>query len=205
MNFRRQRAPAAQGFMAIELLAVLAIILILFCMYWGGPLNGGAARKFAACAKNLEFIHTALATYAMDNNERYPAVAKAGSSDVPLSLLIPKYTTQTASFICPASGDHKLAEGESFAKKRISYAYVMGLARTNEPSQFILSDEQIDAKPKVSGARVFSADGKSAGNNHGKNGGNVLFIDGSVQQIPSQTPSTLGVPDATLLNPKPKH
>jgi prepilin-type processing-associated H-X9-DG protein len=204
MNFRQKCAPAENGFMAIELLAVLAIILVLFCLYWGGPLTSGSRSKYAACAKNLEFIHTAMATYAMDNNDRFPFVTKAETSDAPLTLLIPKYTTQTASFICPASGDRKLAEGESFAKKRISYAYVMGLTRTNEPLQFIMSDEQIDTKAKAAGARVFSADGKSIGNNHGTDGGNLLFVDGSVQQIAAQSPSALGLQGGTLLNPKPK-
>jgi prepilin-type processing-associated H-X9-DG protein len=190
--------------MAIELLAVMAIILILFCLYWGGPLNTSSQRKAANCARNLEFIHTALTTYAVDNNEHYPFVAHAETSDVPLALLIPKYTTQTASFICPASRDRALPEGQPFAKKRTSYAYVMGLARTNEPSQFILSDEQIDTNPKPIGSRVFSEDGEGPASNHGKGGGNVLFIDGSVQQVPPKTTTALTFENAVLLNPKAK-
>jgi hypothetical protein len=192
------------GFMAIELLAVLAIILILFCLYWGGPLNGSSQRDFANCAKNMEFIHTAMTTYANDNNDRFPFVAHAETSDVPLALLVPKYTSQTASFICPASRDRALPEGESIAKKRISYAYVMGMTRTNDPSQLILSDEQIDTKPKPAGARVFSDNGEPPAKNHGSHGGNILSIDGSVQQIPAKTPAALTFGNATLLNPKPK-
>jgi prepilin-type N-terminal cleavage/methylation domain-containing protein len=206
-SFRRHPSAAQRGFMLIELLAVMAIILILFCLYWGGgTLGGGGQKNFASCAKNLQFIHTSLVTYATDNNDKFPFVKGAQTSDAALALLVPKYTTQTASFICPASGDSSLAEGKPFVNKRISYAYVMGLSRTNDGSQFIMSDEQIDTKVKGSGAPAFSATGKKGGaRNHGKFGGNILRIDGSVEPIPAKTPMTLAFGDnGVLLNPKPK-
>ena len=198
------RGAAQGGFMLIELLAVMAIILVLFCLYWGGGLSGGGGQKnFAACAKNLQFIHTSLATYAMDHNDQFPIVKNAETSDAPLALLVPKYTSQTAPFICPASSDHALPEGKPFTNKRISYAYVMGLTRTNDPMQFIMSDEQIDTKVKGRGQQAFSADGKSRAKNHGKYGGNILHIDGSVETIPARTTVTLAFENGVLLNPKP--
>src|SRR3954454_15751329 len=67
---RHCRVAVQRGFMLIELMAVMAIILVLFCLYWGGGLSGGGGQKnFAACAKNLQFIHTSLATYAMDHDD----------------------------------------------------------------------------------------------------------------------------------------
>src|SRR5438128_1877383 len=89
-----RRRPAQSGFMMIELLAVMAIIMILFCLYWGGGLAGNSQKDFAACAKNLQFVHTALVTYATDHNEQFPFVKGAETSDAPLALLVPKYTSQ---------------------------------------------------------------------------------------------------------------
>lgn len=185
---------------------VIAIILVMFVLYWGGGLGGKKSRQkeFGPCAKNLQFIHTALLTYAADNNDKFPVVPRAQTSEEPLSLLIPKYNSQTAPFICPASGDKELPEGESFAKRRISYAYVMGLARTAEPTQFLLSDEQIDTTRKIAGAPVFAISDAPPGNNHGSFGGNLLMVDGSVQMISVKAPALLDFTNATLLNPKPK-
>ena len=56
----------------IELMCVMAIILILFVIYWGGGIGGGKAKKqmtFGPCSKNMQFIHTALLNYAADNND----------------------------------------------------------------------------------------------------------------------------------------
>lgn len=202
-NARCHARATQRGFMMIELLAVMAIILILFCLYWGGGLMGPGQKDFAACAKNLQFVHTSLMIYAADHNEQLPFVKGAETSDAPLALLVPKYTSQTSSFICPSSGDHALPEGKPFTSKRISYAYVMGLTRTNEPTHFLMSDEQIDTKVKGTGARAFSADGKSRAKNHGKFGGNVLHIDGSVETMPSKTTATLAFDNGVMLNPKP--
>jgi prepilin-type N-terminal cleavage/methylation domain-containing protein len=201
---RHCRVAVQRGFMLIELMAVMAIILVLFCLYWGGGLSGGGGQKnFAACAKNLQFIHTSLATYAMDHDDKFPTVKGAETSDGPLALLVPKYTSQTAPFICPAAGDRALPEGKPFTNRRISYAYVMGLTRTNEPTQFIMSDEQVDTKVKGRGQQTFSLDGKSRAKNHGKYGGNILRIDGSVDMIPARTTETLAFENGVLLNPKP--
>lgn len=190
--------------MLIELIAVMAIIFILFALYWGGGSLRRNGSQFAACQRNLQTIHVAVMTFATDNNERFPFDRRAETSDAVLAQLVPKYTSQTAPFICPASHDSALPEAKPFADKRISYAYVMGLSRTNEPTQFMLSDEQIDNKPKPAKARVFSEDGKGPGRNHGASGGNMLLIDGSAQQIPVMTPTALTFENATLLNPKPK-
>lgn len=204
MNTRPQRVHTDAGFMMIELVIVMGLIIVLFTMYWGGGLGGGGANKskVAACARNLQFVHTSLMTYATDHKDRFPVVSGAKTSDEPLALLVPKYTSQTSSFICPVSGDRALPEGKPFANRRISYAYVMGLASTNDPAQFLMSDEQIDTKPKGSGAPAFSPDGKGVARNHGKSGGNILQIDGSVQTQPATTRMTLAFENGVLLNPK---
>ena len=206
MKFQRQ-IRLCPAFVMIELLMVVAIILVLFVLYWGGGFGSDKTKKqrnFAGCAKNLQTIHTALLTYSADNNEKFPNVPRAETSDVPLNLLIPKYTSQTSPFICPASEDKALAEGEPIQKKRISYAYVMGLARNSEPSLMLMSDEQVNTQFKKENDVVFASTNKPPGNNHAGYGGNLLLVDGSVKTIERKTDSPIMTgTNTTLLNPKP--
>jgi len=143
-------------------------------------------------------------TFASDHNGALPAVSGAKTSEAPLSLLVPKYTTGTEFFICPGGKDKPLPDAQPFADKKISYAYYMGRTLQDGSEAALASDAQVDAAPKTPGQTVFSPDGKKPGNNHYQYGGNFLFCDGSVQYTPSRLAFTL--PPATnvvLLNPKP--
>src|SRR5665213_4356396 len=145
-----------------------------------GKFNTSAHRKeMAACRSNLEKIYLALNFYRTDNGA-YPFVQGATSPSAPLSLLIPKCTTVTEIFICPGSSDRPLPEGEHFAERRISYAYYMGRMTNDAPGEVLMSDWQVDNALKRAGQLVFSLDGKRPGNNHNDTGGNLLFLDGSV-------------------------
>lgn len=190
--------------MLMELMIVVALILVLFTMYWGGGFGGKAKkqRNFGPCSKNLQFIHTALLTYATDNNDKFPLLPKAATAEEALAPLIPKYISQTGPFICPSSGHPKLSEGESIAKKKISYGYLMGLSRASEPGQWLMSDEQIDSRPKHQGDPVFANSEKGPGSNHGAFGGNLLMVDGSVKTIEAKTPFSLARTNTTYLNPR---
>ena len=131
-------------------------------------------------------------------------VTNAQSSEAPLSLLIPRDTTSTEIFICPGTRDEKLPSGEPFSNAVISYAYYMGLNASNDPAIPLLSDRQIDTLPKSSGRQVFSLDGKKPANNHEKDGGNIIFLNGEALTINPKTTRDLVFPtNVTLLNPRP--
>jgi len=193
--------------MMIELLFVMAIILVLFVLYWGGGFGPSGKikkqRNFVDCSRNLQLIHTALLTYSADNKEKFPYIKGAETSDAPLSILVPKYTSQTAPFICPASEDKALSEGEPFAKKRISYAYAMGLRRDSDLTLMLMADEMLNVQPKGAGDPMFSSTNTPPANNHGPFGGNLLLVDGSVQHVERKAPFPIAYTNATLLNPKP--
>jgi prepilin-type processing-associated H-X9-DG protein len=156
------------------------------------------------CARNLRNVYTALQTYSRDHGDALPAVTNAITSEAPLSLLIPRYTTGTEFFICPGSGDKALPEATPFANRRISYAYYMGRKLSEGAGQPLMSDKQVNVAPKATGESLFSADGKKPGNNHHRYGGNVLFCDGSIQTSPSKSAFNLSFPtNVILLNPKP--
>jgi len=167
------------AFSLIELLLVLAIILILTVLGASRFSTSARKRELAACGGNLQKIYLALGFYLNDNGA-YPLLPEAQTSAGPLSLLVPKGTTDTQIFICPASGDKPLPESEPFGKYRISYNYYMGRPTNGDPQDIILSDWQVDTLPKKKGSLLFSPDGKKPGNNHEAAGGNLLTCGGAV-------------------------
>jgi prepilin-type N-terminal cleavage/methylation domain-containing protein len=167
------------AFSLIELLVVLALILILTVLSAGRLTTSARKRELAACGSNLQKIYIALNFYRSDNGS-YPFVPDAQTSAEPLSLLVPKGTTDTQIFICPGSGDKALPESEAFGKRRISYDYYTGRATNGNPQDIILSDWQVNTLPKQKGSPTFSIDGKKPGNNHGAVGGNLLSCGGAV-------------------------
>jgi prepilin-type processing-associated H-X9-DG protein len=197
------RCPVA-GFSLVELLLTAVIIFILFTLYLSSGSKSAQEKRLAACQGNLQSIYAALSTYWQDNNGMLPAIPGAKTSEAPLSLLVPKYTTGTEFFICPGGKDKPLPDARPFADKKISYAYYMGQALTNGAEAPLLSDAQVDAAPKAPGQPVFSIDGKKPGNNHNKFGGNFLFCDGNAQYTPGRLALTLSsATNVVLLNPKP--
>jgi prepilin-type N-terminal cleavage/methylation domain-containing protein/prepilin-type processing-associated H-X9-DG protein len=190
-----------RAFSLIELLVTMAIILILATLYWS-PNSASRQRPFqSACQKNLQKIYVALQIYGNEHAGKLPQITGARTAEEALDLLVPKYTSDTASFICPGSSDSAGSPGESLRRSRISYAYYMGRYLTNS-QQVILSDKQVDTLPKVAGQLAFSNTGKPPGNNHRKFGGNFLFCDGHIELSPPQVPFPLSVaPGEALLNP----
>ena len=158
-------------------------------------------REMAACQGNLEKIYLALSLYRADNSA-FPALPAARASEEPLSLLVPKCTTDTEIFICPGSSDKPLPEGERFGGGRISYAFYMGRMANDNPQDILLSDWQVDSAPKKAGQPLFSLDGKKPGNNHEANGGNLVSCAGAVSSSgPKAAQDLLYPPTVRLLNP----
>jgi prepilin-type N-terminal cleavage/methylation domain-containing protein len=193
----------AGGFSLIELLIVLALLLIMVVMMRSSGSRSRQERDKAACEKNLHQDYLALEIFANDHDGLFPVVADAKTSEAPLSLLVPKYTVATESFICPGGNDPGLPEGESFARRKISYAYYMGL-RAADAGEPLMSDRQINKAPRNKGDVLFSTTGQPPGNNHHKYGGNVLFVGGDVKMSRPKAEFALQpAQNAVLLNPKP--
>ena len=202
------RRPVARfstaGFSLLELFLVAVIIFIVFTLFISAGSKSGQEKRLAACQSNLQNIYAALRTFSQDNNGALPAVPGAQTSEAPLSLLVPKYTTGSEFFICPGGRDKPLPDAQPFADRKISYAYYLGRTLEDGSDAPLVSDAQVDTASKTQGQIVFSPDGKKPGNNHNKFGGNFLFCDGNVQPTPARLAFPL--PQATnviLLNPKP--
>ncbi|MDB6067227.1 MAG: hypothetical protein JWR26_3435, partial [Pedosphaera sp.] len=183
---------------------VMALIIILFTLYFGGGSRGYQTKQIANCEKNLQNIYVALKTYSVDNNDRFPLLTNSQTSEPVLSLLIPRYTTGTEFFTCPGGKDSKLPDAQPFPNRKCSYAYYMGHTIKDGADQPLISDRQVNTNPKLQGQLLFSPDGKKPGNNHNKYGGNVMFCDGNIQSSPAQSAFNLtNPPNVVLLNPKP--
>src|SRR4026208_1882584 len=120
--FRR----GAGAFSLLEMLITIVLIIIMFVMLYGHGAGGQQLARKKKCQKNLQDLHVALQIYANDRDGLLPAVNGAKTSEPVLGQLVPKYTSMTASFICPASKDSSLPEAEPIAERKISYAYYMG-------------------------------------------------------------------------------
>jgi prepilin-type processing-associated H-X9-DG protein len=195
--------PARAGFSLLELLITLTLMIIMATMMYG---FGSASRQRAekrACQQNLSKIYLAMQIYANDFAGKFPETSGARTSEEALYVLVPRYTADTSIFICPGGRDSALPAGESFRKRKISYAYYMG-AHLNDAQAALMSDRQVNTQPKNADDFAFSTNGKSPGNNHHKYGGNFLFCDGHMEMTPPRIPFSLAITQGVvLLNPKP--
>ena len=182
---------------------VLVIVLVLTILSVGRITGSSRDKIKAQCLGNLQKIFLSSTIYANDNKGNYPYLKNAEHSEQPLSLLVPRCTTLTEMFICPGSGDRALPEGESFARRRISYAYYMGRTNKEGPDEVILSDRQVDTSPKRMGQQIFSNNGKKPGANHSKYGGCYITLGGeSGGTRPIADRDFLFGTNVTLLNPR---
>ncbi|HKX62155.1 MAG TPA: hypothetical protein VJS65_09930 [Verrucomicrobiae bacterium] len=196
--FRRD----ARAFSLLEMLLTLVLVIVIFVILYGHGAGGQQLARKRKCQKNLQDIHVALQIFANDRDGLLPALNTAKTSEPVLAVLVPKYISTTAAFICPASKDNALPEGESFAERKISYAYYMG-RRTTDSDEVSISDAQVNTLPKAKGQVVFSTTGKKPGDNHHKYGGNFLFIDGHLEMSAAKAPFPLPLTNGVvLLNPK---
>lgn len=202
-TYRLRTLRHAPAFSLVELLITMALIIIMFVMLYGKGSKRFQYEQKQACQGNLHNIYVALQIYANDANGLFPIRTNAKTSEQALALLIPRYTTVTAPFVCPGTKGALLPEGESFEKRRINYAYYMGRG-AGDPTEPVMTDAQVDDQSKTRGQQLFSRDGKGPGNNHNKYGGNIMTCDGNVEMTSSKAPVSLVLTQGVvLLNPKP--
>jgi prepilin-type N-terminal cleavage/methylation domain-containing protein len=192
-----------RAFSLLELLISLVLLSIMFALLYGHGAGGQQGRRKQKCQKNLQDMYVGLQIFANEHNGMLPTLPGAKTSEPVLGQLVPRYTSVTANFICPASKDKRLPEGEPIGERKISYAYYMG-RRLDDANEVLVSDAQVNTLAKQKGDLVFSPDGEKPGNNHHKYGGNFMFCDGRLEMSSTQAPFPLPLTNGVvLLNPKP--
>jgi prepilin-type processing-associated H-X9-DG protein len=179
------------GFSFIEILFGMLVVVTLYAVAVGPTKEYVQRQKLQRCAENLRKLHLTLALYANEHEGAYPDATGARHANEIFALLVPRYSTDASLFSCPGSG-------------HAGYAYVAGLRKDADGGTMLASDGQVSTDAKTQGARVFSDGDSGPGRNHGKAGGNVLFVDGHLEIIGLVATHDLLLPaGAKLLNPTP--
>ncbi len=92
---RRCPPPGRGGFSLLELLAVLAVVVLLGGMTFGALRSAIAMGRQTRCASNLRSLAAAALAYADDNDGRFPWAYRH----------VPGYSSWAWDFITPAGGD----------------------------------------------------------------------------------------------------
>src|SRR5436305_5609304 len=144
-KIRSQARQQMSAFSLVEMLITLALMLVMFVMLYGFGSRSHQQQQKKACQKNLLKIHIALEIFANEHEGSFPVLPGAQTAEEPLELLVPHYTVDTPSFICPGSKDSPIPSGESFARHKISYAYMMG-RRLTDSQEVLMSDRQVNTE-----------------------------------------------------------
>lgn len=193
------RADARNGFVLIELLAVIAIIAILAAILLPALARARETARRASCASNLMQLGISLHLYAQENNGTLPWSGGRGNADCLLPLVgndIPDVNV----LVCPSDTEglrqkekdepdiqltSYLDSNESI---RCSYDYLgaytfrpLVVPPDNQalPKWPIMWDICETALREFEGRRQFD-DRYGLSFNHIPGGGNVLWLDGSV-------------------------
>src|SRR5439155_1749355 len=143
-------ARANRAFSLLEMLITLVLVIIMFVMLYGRGAAGQQLRRKQNCQQNLQNMYVALQVFATEHNEMLPTALGATTSEPALGQLVPRYTSTSVPFICPASSDSRLPEGEPIGERKISYAYYMG-RRISDASEVLVSDAQVNTLAKQKG------------------------------------------------------
>ncbi len=159
-----------KGFTLVELLVVMAIIVTLAGILTPALLRAREQGRRAVCMNNLHQIGVALHIYAEDFGEYYPYTLEEYTN-----LYTLNYIDTPRTFWCPSDTD---PPPEDINTSNIENSYQL---RDNQVVANRVKDSWI---PGLGGASTIRAgwDLTPVGKrNHGKDGGNILFLDGSVR------------------------
>lgn len=182
------------AFTLIELMAVIAIIMIMAGLAIGGINVALQRARQVHSVNNMRQISISLNTYANENNDFYPSGKTSAREN--LSLLFAYKVTKN---IFQARSDKGLTNTINFATNtllpgELSYGYMSGLSGGDHPMTPLLIE-------RVAGTLKQDNSNITTNSLWGGEGVNVLHLDGSVRFVRADNTRTLKdlyqTPDAT--------
>jgi prepilin-type N-terminal cleavage/methylation domain-containing protein/prepilin-type processing-associated H-X9-DG protein len=186
-----------RAFSLLELLVVAAIVGLIAVLLVPSTGGGKATASRINCANNLKMIGISTKEWAMDHNNLFPMQTLQPNGEPVAASGLPWRHFQVMSnelrnpkvFVCPADNSRRAATNftSDFSNSRLSY-FLNVTAQyedTNNMSSFLSGDRNLLVDGNAPGGEILIRTNSmvSWSEQIHRNNGNILLIDGSVQQL----------------------